>query len=176
MKLFRTAFKLTDAQRRIIAGLAVVLTMTSTRVQAAEANAVLPQAPQWETGQVVQNDASDQGIILPKSLNGSLEGAQNVPVIRVSYATITAYASVPGETDDSPFITADGSHVADGIVSANWLPFGTKIRIPQLSGDKVYVVHDRMNRRFSDRVDVWVSSVAKESTIGLRKNYKIEIL
>jgi len=176
MTLLRDAIKLNVHQRRAISCLVFVLALTSSRVQAAEANAVLPQAPQWEAGQVVQDDITQNGIVIPKSYNGALEGAKDSDVRFVSYATITAYASVPGETDDSPFITADGSHVADGIVAANWLKFGTHIRIPQLSGDKIYTVHDRMNKRFSDRVDVWVDSVAKESTVGLRRNYRIEVL
>src|SRR3989344_1044153 len=53
---------------------------------------------------------------------------------------ITAYSSTPDQTDDTPFITASGKQVADGIVANNLLPFGTKIRMPDLYGDKVFVV------------------------------------
>src|SRR5437868_1496729 len=38
---------------------------------------------------------------------------------------ITAYSSTEDQTDDSPFITASGAHVADGIVAANFLPLHT---------------------------------------------------
>lgn len=69
--------------------------------------------------------------------------------------TLTAYSSTPDQTDDTPFTTASNTQVRDGIVAANFLPFGTKIMIPELFGDKVFVVEDRMHRRFSDRVDVW---------------------
>ena len=46
----------------------------------------------------------------------------------VLHLRVTAYSSEPNETDDTPFITADGSHVADGIAASNLLPFGTKIQ------------------------------------------------
>jgi 3D (Asp-Asp-Asp) domain-containing protein len=69
---------------------------------------------------------------------------------------ITAYASVPEETDDTPFITASGEHVRDGIVASNILPFGTKIQIPELFGNKIFVVEDRMNRRIKNTIDIWM--------------------
>jgi 3D (Asp-Asp-Asp) domain-containing protein len=175
MNTFQSFWKRGGAQRRVIAGLALVLALTSAKVQTAEADVVFPQAANGETLQVVRNDTEKNVIVVPKGTD-SASGTDDAPAVRVAYATITAYASIPGETDDSPFVTADGSHVADGIVAANWLKFGTRIRIPQLSGDKVYVVHDRMNKRYSDRVDVWVPTVAQENAVGLRRNYKIEIL
>ncbi|MBD3252034.1 hypothetical protein GF380_06350, partial [Candidatus Uhrbacteria bacterium] len=67
----------------------------------------------------------------------------DVTVVRTyHYVPMTAYTSRPEETDDTPFITADGSHVRDGIVAANFLPFGTKVRIPSLFGDQIFEVHD----------------------------------
>src|SRR5882724_9437368 len=48
---------------------------------------------------------------------------------------VTAYTSVPEETDDTPFITAMGTKTRDGIVATNMLPFGTKVKIPALFGD-----------------------------------------
>ena len=83
--------------------------------------------------------------------------------------TITAYASVPDETDNEPFITASGEHVADGIVAANFLPFGTKLKIPALFGDKIFTVEDRTSERFSNRLDVWMPSVGNAVYFGIRK-------
>jgi 3D (Asp-Asp-Asp) domain-containing protein len=92
-----------------------------------------------------------------------------VSVIRTyAYVPMTAYTSRPEETDDSPFITADGSHVADGIIAANFLPFGTKVRIPALFGDKVFEVHDRMNQRYSYKVDVWMAGYHEAIQFGVR--------
>jgi len=69
----------------------------------------------------------------------------------------TAYSSTPDQTDASPFITARGTRVRDGIVATNVLPFGTLIRMPALFGDKVFVVEDRMNSRYNGKniLDVW---------------------
>ena len=81
---------------------------------------------------------------------------------------MTAYSSTPDQTDDTPFITAMGSRVRDGIVAANFLPFGTRIMIPDFFGDKVFVVEDRMHRRFSDRVDIWFADRASARHFGIR--------
>jgi 3D (Asp-Asp-Asp) domain-containing protein len=80
----------------------------------------------------------------------------------------TAYTSRPEETDDTPFIAADGTHVFDGMVAANFLPFGTKLRIPDLYGDKVFTVHDRMNKRYHYKVDIWMDDLQKAYQHGLR--------
>jgi 3D (Asp-Asp-Asp) domain-containing protein len=74
---------------------------------------------------------------------------------RVMKVVITGYSSTPDQTDDTPFITATGDHVADGIIAANFLPFDTLVQIPKYFGNKIFVVKDRMHRRFSDRVDIW---------------------
>lgn len=82
---------------------------------------------------------------------------------------ITAYASVPEETSSHPFITASGAMVGDGVIAANFLPFGTLVKIPQLFGDKVFVVKDRMNRMFSKRVDIWMPTVREAVDFGIRR-------
>jgi 3D (Asp-Asp-Asp) domain-containing protein len=88
---------------------------------------------------------------------------------RASHAvSMTAYTSRVGECDATPFITADGTHVRDGIIAANFLPFGTKVRIPELFGDKIFEVHDRMNKRHTNRVDIWMESLADARKFGVR--------
>lgn len=82
---------------------------------------------------------------------------------------ITAYSSTPDQTDDTPFITASGYHVTDGVVAANFLPMHTRIMIPKLFGDKIFVVKDRMHKRFNDRVDIWFPDRASAKKFGLRK-------
>jgi 3D (Asp-Asp-Asp) domain-containing protein len=84
----------------------------------------------------------------------------------VLYLKVTAYASVPDETDSTPFITANGTYVHDGIIAANFLPFGTRVEIPALFGDKVFTVEDRMNVKFSNRMDVWMPTVAQAIRFG----------
>lgn len=94
---------------------------------------------------------------------------------RTMHATVTAYSSTIDQTDDTPFHTANGKEVEDGIVAANFLPFGTRLRIPELFGDKIFTVQDRMHERFSDRhIDIWMVSREKAETFGIHYA-KIEI-
>ena len=89
---------------------------------------------------------------------------------------ITAYSSTPEQTDSTPFVTASGKKVADGIIANNMLPFGTKIRIPDVYGDKVFVVEDRMHRRKGKyHVDIWFPEYEQAKEFGA-KIADVEIL
>ena len=63
---------------------------------------------------------------------------------------VTFYSSTIDQTDSTPFITANGTYVRDGIVASNFLVFGTVVKFPELFGDKRFVVMDRMNPRYSN--------------------------
>ncbi|KKU90829.1 MAG: hypothetical protein UY23_C0006G0038 [Candidatus Jorgensenbacteria bacterium GW2011_GWA1_48_11] len=82
---------------------------------------------------------------------------------------VTAYSSTPEETDDTPFITASGKRVRDGIAAANFLPFGTRIQIPELFGDKTFVIEDRMSKRKSNFVDIWMPTKNKAKFFGINE-------
>lgn len=99
----------------------------------------------------------------------------NYEVLETINTTITGYSSTVDQTNSEPFITASGAWVRDGIVAANFLPFGTKIRIPEYFGDKVFIVKDRMNRRYTNRVDVWFYTRQEAINFGLKNTY-IEII
>lgn len=91
-------------------------------------------------------------------------------------AIITAYSSTQWQTDDTPFITASQTFVRDGIVANNFLPFGTRIRIPELYGNKIFVVEDRMNwKKKNNHFDIWFSSYSAAKNFGVERTY-IEIL
>lgn len=101
--------------------------------------------------------------LLPISGDGSPIIVKTIPVI------ITAYSSTVEECDDTPFITASNTQTRDGIVANNLLAFGTKIRIPEIFGDKTFVVEDRMNSRKSDyHVDVWFPTHQEAEQFGVR--------
>lgn len=86
---------------------------------------------------------------------------------QVVHLRITAYTSLPDETDSTPFITANGTLVRDGIIATNLLPFGTQVEIPSLFGDKVFTVEDRMAPEFRKSVDIWMPSFGKAIRFGL---------
>jgi len=92
----------------------------------------------------------------------------------VRYITATAYSSTEDQCDSSPFITANGTFVRDGIIAANFLPFGTKVKIPELFGDKVFSVEDRMNSKYYYRIDIWMLTRQEAKDFG-KQYIKIEI-
>ncbi len=79
---------------------------------------------------------------------------------------VTAYSSTKDQTDDSPFTMANGERVHDGAIAANFLPFGTKVMFPELFGDKIFVVKDRMHKRFTNTVDVWMETRGEALRFG----------
>ena len=98
-------------------------------------------------------------------------------------AELTGYSSTVDQTNSEPFITASGAGVRDGIVAANFLEFGTKLRIPDYFGDKVFVVKDRMNTRYNSPknnsydgyIDIWFSSRSEANNFG-RVRGEVEVL
>ena len=69
------------------------------------------------------------------------------------YVRTTAYSSTIDQTDSTPFITASGTTVRDGVVACNFLKFGTKIRFPEIYGHKIFIVEDRMAD--NAMIDIW---------------------
>ena len=96
----------------------------------------------------------------------SFPTASNREAPRTTKISVTAYNSVPWQTDDTPFNTADGTHVRDGIVAANFLPLGTRVKFPEIYGDKEFVVKDRMNARYRNRADIWMESIPDAKQFG----------
>jgi 3D (Asp-Asp-Asp) domain-containing protein len=105
---------------------------------------------------------------------GFLKGLE--PERRFSYFNITAYSSSPDETDDTPWLTAMNTVVRDGIVASNDLPLGTKIKIPSLFGDKIFVVEDRLNSRIKGVIDIWFPDKDSALNFGIYKDVLVEIL
>lgn len=86
--------------------------------------------------------------------------------------SMTAYTSEVAQTDASPCTTANGfnvcKHGIEDTIAANFLPFGSKVKIPELFGDRVFIVRDRMNRRYDSRVDVWMKDKSDAMQFGVR--------
>ena len=136
------------------------------------------------------NNAEDaQGIISEKAesvvlsqdeikneeIADELSQQEEVKVKYSKYVVVTAYSSTVDQCDSTPFITANGTRVHDGIIAANFLKFKTKIRFPDYSGDKIYTVEDRMHPRFSNRADIWMETRSQALQFGKRR-IKIEVL
>ena len=118
---------------------------------------------------------------IPQQEQPASELPQNKPAKtkKIGNYVVTAYNSEVGQTDDSPCITANGfnlcQHGVEDTIAANFLPFGARVRMPELFGERVFVVRDRMNFRHSHRVDVWMLKKQDARKFGV-KNTKIEVL
>ena len=89
---------------------------------------------------------------------------------------ITAYSSTPDQTDSTPFITASNIMVRDGIVANNGLAFGTKVRIPEIFGNRIFVIEDRMHpRKGYYHLDIWKASREQALNFGVKKTI-VEII
>lgn len=93
---------------------------------------------------------------------------------RIYWVEVTAYSSTTDQCDDSPFITASNKRVYDGLIAVNFLPFGTKVKLPDCFADKEFTVDDRMHPRFSNRVDVWMRTRQQAKEFGVR-HLKMEV-
>ena len=112
------------------------------------------------------------------------ENRQNLPVVvggdsllslnqllppKTMTIVLTAYSSTPDQTDDTPFITASNTRVRDGVVAANFLAFGTRVKIPSLFGDKIFTVEDKMAEKHSDKIDIWFPERYLAKNFGIQE-------
>jgi len=121
-------------------------------------------------------------VIVPVQKEKAAKIASKLNAVATLTVVASAYSSTPHQTDDTPFITANGERVYWGGVAANIIdangrniPFGTKLMIPDLFGDQIFTVNDRMNRRYKNNLDVWFSDTADAREFG-RKTIKIIIV
>ena len=109
---------------------------------------------------------------------GSLPVSKEAKPRKTFTLPITAYTSEVAQTDDTPCITASGLDVCnrdvENVIAANFLPIGTHVRIPELYGNRVFTVQDRMNARYDKHVDVWLKDLGEAKQFGLKFS-KIEV-
>lgn len=130
-----------------------------------------------DEGLILQNGAFIQMASLPniklsgvtaskKSLAQKTSGLLKNLVQRI---TVTAYSSTADQTDGTPFITANGTYVYDGLVACNFLPFHAKVKFPEVFGNKVFVVEDRMAKKNGNKMDIWMPSRELALQFGVKK-------
>ncbi|OGH81932.1 MAG: hypothetical protein A2469_01390 [Candidatus Magasanikbacteria bacterium RIFOXYC2_FULL_40_16] len=103
--------------------------------------------------------------------------AQDRAPLQTIWVVATAYSSDPAQTDSTPCIPADGYDLCahyerfgeGNTIAANFLPLGAQIKIPELYGEKIFVVHDRMNRRYGyGRIDIWMPTKEEAKIFGVK--------
>jgi len=102
----------------------------------------------------------------------SLVDFHNEPETTTMKMYVTAYNSTSGQTDETPCIAASGynlcKHDKENVVATNLLPFGTKVKFPELDPDKTYTVVDRMHERYNARMDIWLKSKEEAKNFGVK--------
>ncbi len=171
MWILQNASKLTIRQRKVIAVFVMTFVITNSHVSAAHAADVSLDTTVTAVASIERADPP----MIPKA---SLPSSPEKPIVAIRTLTtaVTAYNSESHQTDDSPFVTASGSCVHEGIVASNAFRIGTKIRLPELFGEKIFVVEDRMNARYAHRVDIWMNSATDARELGVKRNVKIEVI
>lgn len=87
---------------------------------------------------------------------GELPEADGAEPLYTKAITVTAYNSVPGQTDATPCIGAQGTNICtyylagEQTCAANFVPLGTELYVEGLG---MCTVRDRMNSRYYYRVD-----------------------
>ena len=152
------------------------------------AETVAAQDGQISIGEMAKSPVMDQNA--QKVANSTITDVVGAPVATstvpvtpkvksTSVHVITAYNSDVAQTDDSPCITANGfnvcQHGQEDTIAANFLKFGTKVKIPELYGDRVFTVRDRMNVSHPNRVDIWMKNRTSAIKFGV-KTAKIQVL
>ncbi len=109
--------------------------------------------------------------------------SNNREPIQTIWIVITAYSSTVDQTDSTPCHTANDFDLCTyydeyndyNTIAGNGLMFNTEVRLPEIFGDKVFVVRDRMNKRYNyGRIDVWFPTREEAIKFGI-KYVKMEI-
>lgn len=99
---------------------------------------------------------------------------------RTAIVRATAYNSLPGQTDSSPFVTATGTRVRPGVVALSrdllrTFPYGSKIMLEDMSGrynsmlkGRIFIVEDTMAARKTNSLDIWMGTRSEAIRFGAR--------
>ena len=107
-------------------------------------------------------------------------------ILKILLVTATIYHATPEQTDDTPFITASGMYINPECPQCHrWIAvsrdleelgfvFGAKVKVTGTGYlDGIWTVQDRMNPRWTQRIDFLVNQDIKG---GRWDNIKIELL
>jgi len=122
--------------------------------------------------------------VVSRPLAETLREEDGRVLIRKIIVQASAYSSSADQTDSTPCITANGfnlctAYYSNGIadtIAANFLPMNSVVRIPDLFGDRLFVVRDRMNPRYSrNHIDIWMPTRNQAVAFG-RRWVEVEIV
>ena len=108
-----------------------------------------------------------------------------IETIKPEIVTLTTYTASVKETDSTPNITASGFKIDTNnakkhrIIAVSRdlkkkLKFGSKVRIEGAGKyDGIYGVHDVMNKRYRNRIDILIGHNDKQTKLEKVKIYKL---
>ena len=106
-----------------------------------------------------------------------------IETIKPEIETLTTYKASEGETDSTPNITASGFKITNPkkhkIIAVSRdlkkkYKFGQKIRITNAGKyNGTYRVHDVMNKRYRNRIDILIGHNDKQTKLKKVKIYKL---
>ena len=106
-----------------------------------------------------------------------------IETIKPEIVTLTTYKASEGETDSTPNITASGFKITNPkkhrIIAVSRdlkkkYKFGQKIRITNAGKyNGTYRVHDVMNKRYKNRIDILIGHNDKQTKLKKVKIYKL---
>ncbi len=144
--------------------------------------AARPAAPVAQTPPAQQKTAEqNRAAAIAQEAAASATVAQSVVRGRSAVVRATAYNSLAGQTDSTPFITATGTRTRPGVVALSrdllrQFPYGSKIMIEDLSGryarmlkGRIFVVEDTMAARKTNSLDIWMSTRSEAINFGARQ-------
>ncbi|MBD3311804.1 MAG: hypothetical protein GF349_04955 [Candidatus Magasanikbacteria bacterium] len=158
-----------------LAGLVTIMFLTTV---------IMPQAVNTKTNEVIAafSDYNTGSFISIEQK--SFPVSEKRKPKRVMWVVVTAYSSDVAQTDSTPCIPANGYNLCDhyekygsgNSIAANFLSFDTQVKLPEVFGDKIFVVRDRMNARYNGqaRIDVWMPTREEAVQFGV-KTLKMEI-
>lgn len=139
-------------------------------------NIFVASSPKAQEEPISQRETLSGFLMIQKNSLLAISPTQTPKVSKRVDVIVTGYSSSPQETDNEPFITASATQTREGVVANNYLPFGTKIRFPELYGDKIFVIEDRMSwRKNNYHFDIWFPSRTDALNFGAKRTY-VEIL
>ena len=115
--------------------------------------------------------------ILDKRVNEALTRARYRRTVRLVPVFVTAYNPIVTETDSTPQITASNKRVTPGIVALSrdleeefGFQFGDTVVI---EGIGRFVFEDRMNKRWTRRVDILMLSIKAAGKFGVQNSFLV---
>ncbi len=128
--------------------------------------------------EIVASVFPERVLVLPEYGNYFMKNdfpvAEDRDPARVKSIIATAYSSDPYQTDNTPCIPAINYDLCEAAergevntIAANFLPKGTQVRFPEVYGDKIFVVRDRMNARYNrtNRIDFYTAVLDEDGVL-----------